>query len=335
MTNEKNSLLAYRAGGAMDQILADDAALYVVRLGNARDGGALYRAIRDVSAFRPGPNAECIPKAEIEIVHIRLGSSQTEISMNTADGERTWRMNVRIPDEAVRMIFGGLNLLCEEMDEPSEATDYLPPIPGGELLLEVFLGALAVLLPVMWWIRAGMALMWANLLFLPLALILLACRAGKRWGRFTLIRGLWLLPGVGLTLTNVRINLPSPAQIVLPAAGIALLLSLVYALLCGGRRSWRKVAVVLVLCLLTYAPGAALSINAMGGEHLRTSRVTPRIVRNDYIEAPLDGRQQRFYVHPTVCRRMSVNAACELRIHRGLLGIEYWTAVPQDWDREV
>lgn len=333
--NEKNSLLAYRAGGAMDQILADDAAIYIVRLGTARDAGALYRAIRDVSAFRSGSNARRIPKSEIEVVHIRLGGSQTEISMNTADDEYTWRMNIRIPDEAVRMIFGGLNLICEEMDEPSEAADALPPVPGAELLAEAALSALAVLLPVMWWIRAGNALMWANLLFLPLALMLLGCRSGKRWGRFTPIRALWLLPGVGLTLTNARINLPNPAQILLPVAGIALILALLYALLCGENRSWRKVAAVLILCLLTYAPGAALSVNAMGGEHLRTSRVTPRIVRSDYIEAPLDGRQQRFYVHPSVCRRMSVNAACELRLYRGMLGIEYWTAVPQAWDKEV
>jgi len=333
--NEKNSLLAYRAGGAADQILADDAAIYVVQLGNARDGGALHRAIRDVSAFRPGPNAERIAKADVEIVHIRLGSDQTQISMNTADGERTWRMNVRLPDEAVRMIFGGLNLICEEMDEPADYDGDLPPIPGGELLLEAFLGAAAVMLPLMWWIRAGAFLMWANLLFLPVMLISMACRAGRRWGRFSLARGLWLLPGVGLTLLNVRVNLPQPVQLILPAAGIALLLALIYALLSGERRSWRKAAVVLTLCLLTYAPGAAMSVNALGGESLRAIRVTPRIVRSDHIEAPLDGRLQRFYVHPTVCRKMSVNASCELRLHRGLMGIEYWTAAAQDWDKEI
>lgn len=335
MTNEKNSLLAYRAGGAMEQILADDAAIYVVRLGNVRDAGALFRSIRDVSMFRSGPNSERIPKEEIEAVHIRRGGSQTEISMNTADDERTWRMNIRIPDEAVRMIFGGLNLLCEEMDEPMEIPDDMPPVPGGELLLDVFAGALAVLLPVMWWIRAGALLTWANLLFLPMFLALLGWGAGRRWGRFKSIRAIWLLPGVGLTLMNVRVNLPNPGQIVLPALGIALMLALLYAMMCGGKRNWRKIAAVLALVLLTYAPGAALSMNALEGERLRSVRVTPRMVRSDWIEAPLDGRLQRFHVHPYICRNLSVNTACELQLHRGVFGIEYWTAVPQDWGKEV
>lgn len=344
MMGEKNSLLVTRIGGLLCQILSDGEALYVVSLGSIRDPGALHRALADVSCVQSGPGAERIPFDEIDIVHIRTGEGRTEISMNTTDGERTWRMNARIPAEAVRSIFGGLNVYLEEFAEEDGCglregvempEEDIPPVPGGELLLDVGAGALAVLLPALWWIRQSPLLGWANLLFLPLSLLLLARCEGTRFGRFSLPRALWLLPGAALTLMNVRLNLPEPTQILLPSVGIALLAALLYTLMCGAKRRLRKAAVVLILCLLTYAPGAALSVNALGGDSLRISRVTPRFVRSDWIEAPLNGRQQRFYVHPDVCRRLSVNLPCELRLRRGLLGIEYWTVEPGERPNEV
>lgn len=349
MTGDRNSLLVNGVGGRLYQILADEEALYAVYLGSMRSGHSLRREIDDVSGYVPGPGDERILREEIELVHIRRGDDQTEISMNTADGERTWRMNIRIPDEAVRMIFGGLSLLCEEMDaeklllsegltEAEEAAFdamEIPPVPGGELILEVLTGSMAVLLPSLLWVRQSPALFWLNLAYFPLILVLLARCEGTRFARFGVKRMLMLLPGMALTLINVRLNLPDPGQVLLPASLIALLLSLVYALMAGEKRSLRKMAAVLVLALLTYGPGAALSMNALGGDTLRTSRVTPRLVRTDWIEAPLDGRQQRFYVHPEVCRKLSVNEPCELRLRRGALGIEFWTAVPRERPSEV
>lgn len=350
MMGEKNSLLVNRVGGQLYQILADEEALYVVHLGSMRSGRSLRQGLNDAAEFKPLPGNERIPRNEIELVHIRRGGDQTEISMNTAGGERTWRMNIRIPDEAVRMIFGSLALLCEEMDgddvqtlpegltEAEEAAFDamdIPPVPGGELILEVFTGSMAVLLPSLLWARQSSAILWMNLLYLPLALVLLAHCEGTRFARFGMKRLLLMLPGVALTLMNVRLNLPNPGQVLLPSALIALLLTLGYVAVTGEKRSLRKTAVVLVLVLLTYAPGAALSMNTLGGETLRTSRVTPRLVRTDWIEVPLDGRQQRLYVHPEICRRLSVNEPCALQLRRGWLGIEYWTAAPRERPSEV
>lgn len=350
MTDEKNSLLVNRVGGQLYQILADENALYAVHLGSMTSGASLRKSISDVSEYRPGPGNERIPRDEIEIVHIRRGSDQSEISMNTADGERTWRMNIRIPDEAVRMIFGGLSLICEEMDDGGEtmppdgliegdtaAIDAMdiPPIPGAEWILEAFAGALAVLLPSMLWLRQSGALFWLNLAYLPLMAVLMARCEGTRFARFSMKRLLMLLPGIGLTLMNVRLNLPDPAQIMMPSVMIALATALIYWILAGEKRSLRKAAAVLILVMLTYAPGAALTLNSLDGKTLRTSRVTPRLVRTDWIEAPLDGRQQRFYVHPDVCRKLSVNEPCELQLRSGAMGIEYWTAVPRDKPKMV
>ena len=348
-TAEKNSLLVNQIGGLLYQILADDDALYVVRLGSVRDPGAMERALPDAAAFEPGENARRIAREDIEMVHIRRDDSQTEISLSSPDGEDTWRMNIRLPDEAIQRFFGGLTLLCEEIPDeegtqwpPEDFLDVAlpgvenaPPIRAGELLLDLGLSALAALVATLWWLRPDGNLFWTTLLFFPACVVLLARCANTRDGRFSPSRLLWLLPGVALTLVNVRLNLPNPAQILLPAALIALLSALLYALLCGSARSGRKIAVVLVACLLTYAPGAALSINALNGERLRLSRVTPRIVRSDWIEAPLDGMLQQFYVRPDVCEKLSVNEPCELQLYRGMLGIEYWMVAPQERPDEV
>lgn len=350
MTEEKNSLLVNSAGGKLYQILTDERALYAVYLGSMQSGQSLRRGIEDASRFTYRLGDERIPKDDIELVHITRGSDQTEISMNTADGERTWRMNIRIPDEAVRMIFGGLALICDEMDEDggallsdglteSEKAAFdamnIPPVPGGEWILEAFSGAMAVLLPALLWMRQSGVLFWLNLAYLPLTIALMARCEGTRFARFRVKRLPMLLPGIGLTLMNVRLNLPEPSQIMLPSALIALLSALVYWALAGERRSLQKTAVVLALAMLTYGPGAALTLNSLDSVTLRTSRVTPRLVRTDWIEAPLDGRQQRFYVHPEICRRLSVNEPCELQLRRGAMGIEYWTAVPRDKPKTV
>lgn len=356
MTAEKNSLLVSEIGGQLFQILGDESALYVIRLGLRRGGISMYRALNGPEDFVPGPNAQRIPKSRIGMVHIRTGWHQTEISINTADDERTWRMDERIPDEAVRRIFGGLELFCEEIpaeelwidaealsgaesgfSAEGEPVDLqrVPPVRSGELFLDAVMTALAILLPAFWWSRQSGMLSLANLLYFPAALMLLARCEGTRSGRFSPLRLVWLLPGCALTLMHARLNLPDMTQILLPSVTIALGLTALYVLLCGEKRRWRKVAVVLAVCLLTYAPGASLSVNAFGGEIIRTSRVVPRFVRTDWIEAPLDGRQQRFYVRPDICRELSVNLPCELQLRRGAMGIEYWTVVPWERPNEV
>ena len=339
---EKNSLLVNQIGGLLVQILADEDALYAIWLGSVRDADALSRALPDASAFSPSERARRIPRSEIGMAHIVRDDSRTEISLSTADDEFTWHMNVRLPDEAVERFFGGMPLVCEEIEQPAEGAEEadaegqaLPPVRADELLIDVGVSALAMLTATLWWVRPSELLFGLTLLFFPACAALLARCAGSRNGRFSPTRLLWLLPGMALTLVNVRLNLPDPMQIILPAACIALLMAAVYGLLSGSGRSARRIAIVLVACLLTYAPGAALSVNALSGEWLRMSRVTPRMVRSDWIEAPLDGRMQRFYVRPDVCRSLSVNEPCELQLHRGCMGIEYWMVVPQERSDEV
>ena len=57
---EKNSLLVYRIGGGMDQILGDDAALYLVPLGDMRDPEALSRALVSPAGVVPDAGLELV-----------------------------------------------------------------------------------------------------------------------------------------------------------------------------------------------------------------------------------------------------------------------------------
>lgn len=365
---EEISLLVHRIGGRMFQVLADEAALYVVYLGNMRSRAALQRAVVNPSEFVPGEGVEYLSKANADYVRILAGMSQTEISLHMLDGsEIVWHMNCCVPPEGLKRIFEGIRMHIDPLPEARELVEVdpedlpdglydglrirqelfgmpseefendedLPPAPGTEVLIDWGIGALSVLFTALWWLNQSKLVFALNLLLLPAALAFSGVKQGTRQGRFTPGKLLWLLPGAGLMLINVRINVVSPQAIALPAVAIAMLLTLMYALLSGSRRSWRKIAVVLILCLLTYAPGAALSLNTLKTEEIRIARVDPMLIRPGWVDVRLDGAVRRMYASPQVTRTLSSAGWCELRLCRGVMGIEYWMVMPGNLPDEV
>lgn len=354
---EENSLLVHRIGGQMYQVLSDETALYVVYLGNVRSRASLYRALMDPSEFRPGPGMERIEKGDAESISILLGIAQTEIYLRMRTGEEhVWHVNCCVPEEGLRRIFDGIDmeigLLPNERalveidpeDLPEGLYDSLrirqellgsdkgpekQPKSGTEILVEGGMNAFSVLFPALWWLHHSKLLFFCNLLMLPLGLALLARKVIGE-GRLSPKRALWLLPGVAMLMINIRVNLPHPAQILLPAAVISGVLALTYMLLCGKKRRWRRIALVLAVCLLTYGPGAALSVNSLKQETLRVVKSDPLLIRPQWVDVRVDGVIRRFYASPEVTRTLSSAAWCELRHCRGLLGIEYWVIVPED-----
>ena len=358
---EEISLLVHRIGGRMFQVLADEGALYVVYLGDMRSRAALRRSVVDPVEFVAGRGVERIRKADADYVRVLLGLSLTEISLHMLDGtEFVWHMNCWVPEEEVRRLFSGIRLhlgaLPEERElvdvdpedapegfydgmrirreffgtpaEESENDDDVPPAPGLEVLIEWGTGALSVLFTALWWLNQSVLVFALNLLLLPAAIVLLGLKQGERLGRFTPGKLFWLLPGLGMRLLNVRINVVDKAAILLPAAVIAVILALLYAVLCGKRLSWRKVVGVLVLCLLTYGPGAALSLNTLRTEEIRIARVDPVLIRPNWVDVRLDGVVRRMHAPPQVTGTLSSAGWCELRMYRGMMGIEYWTVIP-------
>lgn len=357
---EENSLLVHRIGGSMFQVLSDETALYVVYLGDVRGRASLYRALVDPAQFRPGPGMERIEKAQVEALSVLLGVAQTEINLRMRTGEeRSWHVNCCVPEEGLRSIFDGvemeIGLLPNEralveldpgelpeglydtlrirqelmnLEGAADNADAMRQKSGGEVLIDVGMSALSVLFPALWWLHQSVLLFFCNLLMLPLGLTLLARE--EHGGRFSPVRILMLLPGVAMMLMNLRVNLTQPSQILLPSAVIAGLLTLGYAILCGERRKWRKVAAVLAVCLLTYAPGAAVSLNSLKSETQQVVMADPALIRPQWADVWLDGRLQRFYARPEVTRTLSSAARCELRRCCGLLGVEYWVLMPAD-----
>lgn len=354
---EENSLLVHRIGGQMYQVLADESALYVVYLGNVRSRASLYRALLDPSEFRPGPGMERMEKAAAESVSILLGVAQTEIYLRLQSGEEcVWHVNCCVPEEGLQRIFDGIDIEIgllpndralveiDPEDLPEGLYDSLRirqellglakgpekrPRSGTEILVEGGMNAFSVLFPALWWLHHSRFLFFCNLLMLPLGLALLA-REVVGGGKLSPKRILWLLPGVAMLLINMRINLPQPVQILTPAAAIAAILTFAYVLLCGKKRRLSRIALVLAVCLLTYGPGAALSVNALRQETLRVVKADPLLIRPQWVDMRVDGAIRRFYARPEVTRTLSSAAWCELRHCRGLLGIEYWVIVPED-----
>lgn len=354
---EENSLLVHRIGGQMYQVLADEEALYVVLLGSMHSRASLYRALVDPSEFSPGPGMERIEKAEVESVSALLGVAQTEISLQTGTGEEfLWHVNCCVPEEGLRRIFSGMDLTIgllpndralveinpedlpeglydslriREMLQAFENAPQKRLRSGTEVLAEVGMNALSVLFPALWWIHQSRLLFICNLLLLPVGLALLT-RAKFMQKKSPLKRILWLLPGIAMMLINARVNFTNPAQILLPSALIALFLAIFYALLCGEKRTLRRVVAVLIVCLLTYAPGAALSLNSLKQETMRVAKANPVLIRQQWVDVRIDGRIRRFHTRPEVTRTLSTAEWCELRHCRGLFGIEYWVIAPND-----
>lgn len=338
---ERESLLVNRVGGMLYQILSDEEALIVVPLGHRRDGRVMRRTIDGTSQFDPTKGMQRILRTDVALLRLSRGWDRTELCLSTVQGaEYTWHMSERLPDEGVYAIFHGLNLMCSELDslpengeepegsldgwtEASPEAEEAPRSHGGELLLETLMASLGVLLPALWWINHSELLFWLNLAFLPAGLVLLA-----RQGRLGLTKALWLLPGAALALDCALVNLADPRQVILPTIAIAAALTLMYALLCGRRRKGWRTAAVFLLCLTTYAPGAAMGINSFGAEPLRTMRVNPSRVQYESVEIRLEGETMRLHVPPEVTRRLSVVTRCTLQYCRGSLGIEYWVVSP-------
>ena len=389
---EKNSLLVYRIGGGMDQILGDDAALYLVPLGDMRDPEALSRALDSPAEFVSDAGMERVPKSEVQLMRIRRGRNQTELCLCRADGqEQTWRMNERMPDEAMRTVLNNIELFCEEMSEeedpldesdPDDVSDGIrewfeseaaeseeewatdpdseedeeapdawlpqpaepdqeqdvPPARGGQALAVLITSALALLSPLLWWWNHGLtipefhsmrALLWLNLCVLPMGLVVLARAPAPASRRFRAIYLLWLIPGIVIMLSYVKVNIADYSQLLIPCAAVAALAALFYALLCGEGRKWKRVAVVMVVCMLTYSPGVVAVLNSGQAETVRTSSARIVRIREDWVELSVEGSIRRFYVSPMLSLVVSESSMCTLRLCRGTLGVEYWVVEPR------
>ena len=331
MEDGKNSLLVTRIGGESCQVLADEESLYIVRLGVSYDPASCHRAIRDLSGFRPGPGMRRIPKEDIRIVHLIRSAAATELCLSTAEEELTWHMDEALPDEAVERFFGGLCTVIEGEDAAGERGEgeELPPVPGGELLRDAVLTALSLLLPVLWWFNQSVLLFWLNLSVFPLAALLLARGSTASSRRLSASHLPWLLPGLALLLMNIRVRLADPVQLILPVCSLAAAVTLFYMALSRKKRKDR-VAAILILCLLTYAPGAAIGLNSLSGRVLLETPVMPTLIRRGEMEIAVAGEVRRYAIRPDIARQLTLGESCRLLHLRGALGIEYETIVPMD-----
>lgn len=196
-------------------------------------------------------------------------------------------------------------------------------------MASVLLGCLALLLPTLWWIRQSRLLFWMNMAVFPVGALAMA-RSTGRLGRPSVSKLLWLVPGTALLLANARVNLADWRQVILPAVGVSVAMALFCALLCRRRRRVRIAAFVLAACLVGYAPGAVMSLNAFDTEVLRTAFVQPLRISPGWIEVSMDDAVRRFYADPTVCETLSLAEPCRVQLCRGAMGVEYWRVLPED-----
>lgn len=196
-------------------------------------------------------------------------------------------------------------------------------------MASVLLGCLALLLPTLWWIRQSRLLFWMNMAVFPVGALAMA-RSTGRLGRPGVSKLLWLVPGTALLLANARVNLADWRQVILPAVGVSVAMALFCALLCRRRRRVRIAAFVLAACLVGYAPGAVMSLNAFDTEVLRTAFVQPLRISPGWIEVSMDDAVRRFYADPTVCETLSLAEPCRVQLCRGAMGVEYWRVLPED-----
>lgn len=196
-------------------------------------------------------------------------------------------------------------------------------------MASVLLGCLALLLPTLWWIRQSRLLFWMNMAVFPVGALAMA-RSTGRLGRPSVSKLLWLVPGTALLLANARVNLADWRQVILPAVGVSVAMALFCALLCRRRRRVRIAAFVLAACLVGYAPGAVMSLNAFDTEVLRTAFVQPLRISPGWIEVSMDDAVRRLYADPAVCETLSLAEPCRVQLCRGAMGVEYWRVLPED-----
>ena len=196
-------------------------------------------------------------------------------------------------------------------------------------MASVLLGCLALLLPTLWWIRQSRLLFWMNMAVFPVGALAMA-RSTGRLGRPGVSKLLWLVPGTALLLANARVNLADWRQVILPAVGVSVAMALFCALLCRRRWRVRIAAFVLAACLVGYAPGAVMSLNAFDTEVLQTAFVQPLRISPGWIEVSIDDGVRRFYADPAVCETLSLAEPCRVQLCRGAMGVEYWQVLPED-----
>ena len=228
-----------------------------------------------------------------------------------------------------------------ECGDPEEAFDARPeggftPDARDEasegaagFMASVLLGCLALLLPTLWWIRQSRLLFWMNMAVFPVGALAMA-RSTGRLGRPGVSKLLWLVPGTALLLANARVNLADWRQVILPAVGVSVAMALFCALLCRRRRRVRIAAFVLAACLVGYAPGAVMSLNAFDTEVLQTAFVQPLRISPGWIEVSIDDGVRRLYADPAVCETLSLAEPCRVQLCRGAMGVEYWQVLPED-----
>lgn len=228
-----------------------------------------------------------------------------------------------------------------ECGDPEEAFDARPeggftPDARDEasegaagFMASVLLGCLALLLPTLWWIRQSRLLFWMNMAVFPVGALAMA-RSTGRLGRPGVSKLLWLVPGTALLLANARVNLADWRQVILPAVGVSVAMALFCALLSRRRRRVRIAAFVLAACLVGYAPGAVMSLNAFDTEVLQTAFVQPLRISPGWIEVSMDDAVRRLYADPTVCETLSLAEPCRVQLCRGAMGVEYWRVLPED-----
>ena len=228
-----------------------------------------------------------------------------------------------------------------ECGDPEEAFDARPeggftPDARDEasegaagFMASVLLGCLALLLPTLWWIRQSRLLFWMNMAVFPVGALAMA-RSTGRLGRTGASKLLWLVPGTALLLANARVNLADWRQVILPAVGVSVAMALFCALLSRRRRRVRIAAFVLAACLVGYAPGAVMSLNAFDTEVLQTAFVQPLRISPGWIEVSMDDGVRRLYADPTVCETLSLAEPCRVQLCRGAMGVEYWRVLPED-----
>ena len=214
---------------------------------------------------------------------------------------------------------GGFTL--DARDEASEG--------AAGFMASVLLGCLALLLPTLWWIRQSRLLFWMNMAVFPVGALAMA-RSTGRLGRPGVSKLLWLVPGTALLLANARVNLADWRQVILPAVGVSVAMALFCALLCRRRRRVRIAAFVLAACLVGYAPGAVMSLNAFDTEVLQTAFVQPLRISPGWIEVSIDDGVRRLYADPAVCETLSLAEPCRVQLCRGAMGVEYWQVLPED-----
>ena len=213
---------------------------------------------------------------------------------------------------------GGFTL--DARDEVSEG--------AAGFMASVLLGCLALLLPTLWWIRQSRLLFWMNMAVFPVGALAMA-RSTGRLGRPGVSKLLWLVPGTALLLANARVNLADWRQVILPAVGVSVAMAVLCALLSRGRRV-RIAAFVLAACLVGYAPGAVMSLNAFDTKVLQTAFVQPLRISPGWIEVSMDDVVRRLYADPAVCETLSLVEPCRVQLCRGAMGVEYWRVLPED-----